>query len=776
MPFIDTSRNQLNIEPMGHFIKLSRIYLYILISGLLPASFWLWHFAKDQWIESRDTMHLFYVLKRWSWMQLQNGELPLWNPHLFTGYYQAASPALGIFSPITAIFYNLFDSYLAEQMQFPFFAALAGVGAFLLAKEFSVNSINSVLFAIAFSLSGFLLSLPDRSPYYFAYALYPLTLFLIVKANSSNIKSQWAGLGLSLALSLIFCNGDWVGAIVFCAIHVILALRALRWTSLWPIALGLCLSSIFILPTLENLEESTRAHGIALAEASAFSLHPFRLISFFVPEYWGYPNDRSFWGHGVSSGPFSPRFWYHSVYLGSVISALGFFGWRYSSKKIRLLITFSFSFFIILSFGTYAFLHDFLFDNIPLYKNLRYPEKFLIFSGFIWFVAAIIGLNKVSALKKWHSLLFVIGMIHVGAFFVGKMAPTAAQLQSDYSISAMSAELATDHISKASTLHLLILGIIFLLHVPLLQKFTSWGLIAITCIELLWFAPPMHWVNSTEFTDEGLFTSQIQKSTGRYLLDIQILPYTNRKKVMLSNWPILDGLNDVSGYETIMPLRLMSIRQDQLYAHLDVWARVLNWTDVITFASPRNEQLLVHANNGSLEPLAINKELNLALLHWNKIISPVEFFTSVVESASAEETLRKVIERGTQKGSAIIEGKASTTLSTSEELKTEWTKTYTSLNKVEYQVSTSEKSLFVERSAYNKGWHVEIDGQPAELLRVDGFSKGVWVPTGNHKIRFEFRPRLFFIASIISAIAAAIFILIALKNAKTLAQNIRNSQ
>ncbi|MBC7225070.1 MAG: hypothetical protein H5T59_12495 [Anaerolineae bacterium] len=36
-------------------------------------------------------------------------------------------------------------------------------------------------------------------------------------------------------------------------------------------------------------------------------------------------------------------------------------------------------------------------------------------------------------------------------------------------------------------------------------------------------------------------------------------------------------------------------------------------------------------------------------------------------------------------------------------------------------------------------WRVEVDGQPARLLRTDVAFQGVWVPAGEHQVRFAYR-------------------------------------
>jgi len=61
----------------------------------------------------------------------------------------------------------------------------------------------------------------------------------------------------------------------------------------------------------------------------------------------------------------------------------------------------------------------------------------------------------------------------------------------------------------------------------------------------------------------------------------------------------------------------------------------------------------------------------------------------------------------------------------------------------------------------NKGWYATIDGNPTDIIRVDYALRGLNIPSGNHEIIFEFRPRSFYTGEIISNISS-IFLLIIL--------------
>jgi len=48
--------------------------------------------------------------------------------------------------------------------------------------------------------------------------------------------------------------------------------------------------------------------------------------------------------------------------------------------------------------------------------------------------------------------------------------------------------------------------------------------------------------------------------------------------------------------------------------------------------------------------------------------------------------------------------------------------------------------LLVLQDQFYPGWKVDLDGQPAELIRCNGFMRGVLIPKGLHKVRFSYQP------------------------------------
>jgi hypothetical protein len=74
-------------------------------------------------------------------------------------------------------------------------------------------------------------------------------------------------------------------------------------------------------------------------------------------------------------------------------------------------------------------------------------------------------------------------------------------------------------------------------------------------------------------------------------------------------------------------------------------------------------------------------------------------------------------------------------------------------NAMEVRTSSASPAILVTSDAYYPGWKVSIDGQNARLFRADYAIRGVWLPAGQHVVRFQFRPRSFYYGATISAIS-----------------------
>ncbi len=75
---------------------------------------------------------------------------------------------------------------------------------------------------------------------------------------------------------------------------------------------------------------------------------------------------------------------------------------------------------------------------------------------------------------------------------------------------------------------------------------------------------------------------------------------------------------------------------------------------------------------------------------------------------------------------------------------------------VELQVQTSRPGLAILTDVYYPGWRAEVNGQPANIYRVNGLLRGVWLPEGEHQVVFSYWPASFQIGFTLAGISSLI--------------------
>jgi hypothetical protein len=79
------------------------------------------------------------------------------------------------------------------------------------------------------------------------------------------------------------------------------------------------------------------------------------------------------------------------------------------------------------------------------------------------------------------------------------------------------------------------------------------------------------------------------------------------------------------------------------------------------------------------------------------------------------------------------------------------------LNEVVLAPDLPTSAIVVLTDSYDPGWSVQIDGQPAPLLRADGILRATLVPAGKHLVVFSYRPPLLLTSALVSLVALVVW-------------------
>lgn len=80
-------------------------------------------------------------------------------------------------------------------------------------------------------------------------------------------------------------------------------------------------------------------------------------------------------------------------------------------------------------------------------------------------------------------------------------------------------------------------------------------------------------------------------------------------------------------------------------------------------------------------------------------------------------------------------------------------------NRLDIHTASSGPGILVVSENYFPGWRVYVDGQPAQLLRVNYNLRGVLLPQGEHAVSFVYRPWSVLIGVIVSLLTLAVLLL-----------------
>ena len=81
------------------------------------------------------------------------------------------------------------------------------------------------------------------------------------------------------------------------------------------------------------------------------------------------------------------------------------------------------------------------------------------------------------------------------------------------------------------------------------------------------------------------------------------------------------------------------------------------------------------------------------------------------------------------------------------------------LHRVVIRAGSPRDGYLALMDTYDPDWHVDVDGVPARLMRVNGLFRGVHLAPGEHIVTFTYRPSKFYIGAAVSAITALALLL-----------------
>jgi Bacterial membrane protein YfhO len=739
----------------------------------------------------RDLGTYSYPIKFALAESLKAGELGLWNHNMAAGFPLLAAFQPGAFYPPSWLF-ALLPFFDAVRWTFFLHFFIAAAGAYCLCRHWSCPYYLSLVAALIFALGGTIVSLSNLLNHFQAAVWLP---WVILTGERFFAAQSWKSfLLLSLVLLCALLAGSpeiyafSMGLLLVDGIRLRARDPRLKVTRLviYLLAANLVVATVGMvqfLPTAELLELSRRDAPIPFQEASHWSLNPISLVGLIAPDK-----------EADNSLPLGVRLFFArdvpfllSHYLG-ILSLLAICAWGYfSSWKERVVLIALLFVSVILALGNFTPVYGFLFEKVPLFRIIRFPEKFFFISFSLLFYIVVEGLialhrSKLSAPKFPVVVLLSVLLIFASAYTYCRVYPeriSALLIHLSSGQAAHGAGVATVAsifitLERQIGITIALLLVYFCASKALLRAGLQHAfLILIVLFDLGTAHKPLQFLldPATVTKSERILPSAAKQKgrifyypTGRNLhpssLTVMGWP-TYAKATALSFENLLPNAGVLYGFEYFQEIDALT---RQPYNDFLTFAnllppekrvpllRALNIRYVVTFQPldlpgmrlikqfPKNYSWLYE-----IEQPIPRLYVASRVLYEPQVAKTLKLLSSIKFDPRREVLVDRKIASETSKatgGDAKIVRYGNTD--------------------VVIEASLAGSGVLVLTDSYYPGWRVLVDGRHGKILRANHFFRGVQLTPGSHRVEFRYEPLAFRIGMAISLISFLILTAISL--------------
>jgi hypothetical protein len=312
---------------------------------------------------------------------LRHGELPFWNPYIFSGTPLMADFNAGAFYPLMGFFIVMSPNAAWIATEVVLFSAIA-VGMYVFLRAMRLSTVAGVLAAATFAFSGTVLSQVNHLDMTEGFVAIPWMLLSVLHIVRDG-RWRWSVLlGISFATVILAGAPEAMLDLALLVIAYAVMSAGLDWARWWRVlsrcgaaaALALSLAAIQWLPGLEAIRSSQRA-GSSIAAAGSFPtpFNIFWLVPYLDGNYGNFGEARFFSQYNLPEV---------GVYLGilPVIAVITLLHPRWPSRipgRDRLTWYVLGIFGYLLALGSNTPLEH-LFNSLPLYGHQRLQSRNMI--------------------------------------------------------------------------------------------------------------------------------------------------------------------------------------------------------------------------------------------------------------------------------------------------------------------------------------------------------------------------------------------------------------
>ncbi len=679
----------------------------------------------------------------------KNGNLPLWNPYVFSGTPLLANYQSAVLSPSNLLYLILpfIDAWSIQILLQPLFA---GLFMYFFCRALKLSDASSLISSLAFMFCGFITTWMMYGTLGYAILFLPLALFSIEKF--ANTKKWFYQVLLTVSIPLSLLSGHFQTSLYF--LIFILGYVLFKFitkkdvstliTNLFSVSFGLLLCGPQLLPSIEFYGESVRSALFAKSEVIPWAYLP----TFLAPDFFGNPVTRNAWfGHYAE--------W--NAYVGLIPLILGVFS---LNKRKPYIIFFAITAVISIALAFQTPLLDLLVAlKIPVLSTSAASRVIVIFS-FSFAVLAGFGFENLieSIVEKKFGRILILCLIP-GLLLVFFWTLAILRLF-------IPADKAAIMISNLKLPTIIFLIFMFTVFIPkfIKSKKTILAicivLVLITALDMLRFVTKWQ-----PFDPKNLVYPEVPVAN----VISSIAGYDRGFGAMGQEGFTMLRMRSIEGYDPLFIARygeFIKAANDGSYRHSDrsvvelpkhgqYTGKIIDFLGVKYIVHKISDAHDIWAFPFWSYPLGQFKTLyydgKYQILKNDKTFPRAFLVYNFEIQTKTNGILDSIFRKSTDLKSKVILEEDPKTSIASNASGSAIIKSYTA-NNIEISVNSNSSGLLVLSDPYYPGWKAYVDGKTEKILRADYAFRSVVVPDGKHTVSFIYDPNSFKIGLLLGMI------------------------
>ncbi len=722
--------------------------------------------------------------------------LPLWDSFSFSGHPTVATTgAGGLVYPLNILQF-ICPVHLAWSLLYIIHIFLAGFGMWFLLRSYNLSPLSSLVGAVAFMFAGQIISTTEggHQSRTIAGIMLPFAFLFIHRAMDSKKIVDFLIFGGITGLIMLsgqpqICYWGMIAVLIYFILELIWhrkmsdnreTLKVLLSSAAGFLVLFLIVS-ISVLPPILALSYGVRGASKGYSYTTSWSMPTAEMFNLIAPHFSGILEN--YWGEN----PFK----LDSRYLG--ILPIILFGFSFFYRENKKLVKF-FAFFtavsLILALGKNTPLFRVYYYLIPMAKKFRAPSMFFFLTTFGICVLSGFGTeallkfkdkkNNYEKKKAFIYLGILTGIILLFAIIVSLGDKSIVSWMKSHYANNWSGIISREGIQQKIYLmsvnfsrfkkSLWISALLFVINGTLIyfiieKKVKTPIIVPILALILiidLWSIDKKY-LTSVESPERYFEADEITRFIKQDNELFRVFPF-NYEGRSRNRYFQYHNIENVGGYAPNPPARyqeLIGAGRSAMFnpENLLKYPHLLSMLNVKYIIGPRmpedlstyNERTrkLIEAYNSFYAKFEVAFAGQKYLLLENRSFLPrTSLVYNYTVADTSEEVSSKILSEEIEPGNKVfLEEKAEILLSKGEG-KADLVKNIA--NERIINVKTDKPAFLIYRENYHPDWKCYIDNKKEKIYKANYIFYGVFVPEGEHKIRFVYESAIFNIASILS--------------------------